>query len=241
MAGLALCIFGNLYAHDRETGYPGTGSANEEAVSLAMSTRYESRYFSEGRDALDGDSLWVNSIGIGYGMLGCEIWYGNSPDSEYDELQVSLAASYGIDNIEITAGFTYFEFPFEDADDKEVGVSVVIADTPFGTEIALDAYYSFEAGGYFAEVSLGKEIVSLENFSANLTAILGNNQGYVSDGHDGANHFAVVLAAEIQLSKSLVLGLHSAYSWALDRDIQLEGDQQLIDFLHGSIGLQWEF
>jgi hypothetical protein len=35
----------------------------------ALYTSLDSRYYSEGRDALDGDSLWVNSAELAYGKF----------------------------------------------------------------------------------------------------------------------------------------------------------------------------
>ena len=227
-----------LHAHDRETGYPESAG---DTLAMGVASRYESRYFSEGRDALDGEPLWVNSIDIAYGILGAELWYGQSPDSEYDELQLTLAATQTFGEIEVTMGFTLFEFPFEDASDEEVGIGLVIPDLPMKVEFALDAYYSFEAEGYFVELTLTREVISNERFSAGAVAILGNNQGYVSDGHDGANHFALGVEAALPMGETLAITLHVARSWALGRDAGLDGDQQLVDFLHGSVGMRLEF
>ena len=67
------------------------------------------------------------------------------------------------------------------------------------------------------------------------------NQGYVSDGHDGANHLAFRMGAEYAISESVASYLHLAHSWALDRDASLLGDSQLVDFSHASLGMQFSF
>jgi hypothetical protein len=63
----------------------------------------------------------------------------------------------------------------------------------------------------------------------------------VSDGHDGANHFALRLGLEYAVSDSVSIIAHTAYSWGLERDRSLLGDDLLSDFFYGGLGLQWSF
>ena len=51
---------------------------------------WESRYFSEGRDALDGKSLWTGSVELGYKHFSGGVWYGRSSNHAYNELQYGL-------------------------------------------------------------------------------------------------------------------------------------------------------
>jgi hypothetical protein len=46
---------------------------------------------------------------------------------------------------------------------------------------------------------------------------------------------------EFALTDSISVTAHTTYSWALGRDAALPGDEQLIDFFHGGVGLQWSF
>ncbi len=204
-------------------------------------TSLESRYLSEGRDALDGDSLWVNSVEMAYGKFFGGIWYGSSPDQDYDELQLSLGYAESIGDLEIAVGYTRFEFPFESAHDNEAGTTLTWSNLPMGCALSADAYYSFEADGYFVELALGHEFELSDSFSVVAAGFMGINQGYVSDGHDGANNVGLRLEGTVALSGNWFFFSHMTYSWAIDANPALEGDAQLINFLHGGLGLMWEF
>ena len=227
--------------HDAETGFPSTKGDLPGSFAASLATRYESNYYSEGRDSLDGDAIWVNSIEFGYGLISGAVWYGDSPSQDYDELQLSIGLSGTVGIIDLSLGFTHLEFPYDHSDDQEIGLAIGFSELPWGTELAADLYYSFGAGGCFAEFSVSKGVVENEHMSLNLAGLFGMNQGYVVDGHDGANHVAIRLETEIPIWDQLCLNLHAAYSWAISSDAALDGDAQLVDFLHGSAGLVWEF
>lgn len=74
-----------------------------------------------------------------------------------------------------------------------------------------------------------------------LAGIFGVNQGYVSDGHDGANHVALHMNAEYALTDSWMLTVHAAHSWALEQDRDKPDDALLNDFFHGEFGVQKSF
>lgn len=86
-------------------------------------------------------------------------------------------------------------------------------------------------------MALSREVELTEQLSLGVDGIFGMNQGYVSDGHDGANHFALRVGLEYALTDSWPLAAHSVYSWALDRNDSAPGDDTLRDFFHGGLGL----
>lgn len=59
--------------------------------------------------------------------------------------------------------------------------------------------------------------------------IFGVNQGYIPDGHNGANHVAMRADADYFLISDLYLTTYAIYSWALDKDPVRKGDRQLND------------
>lgn len=232
-----------------------TASANEADANLPFERPHghgqlegnfqlglESHYFSEGRDALNGDSLFTTSFELGWQHFSAGVWYGYSPDQRYDELQLSLAYTFHVtDKLEFYVSYTHFQFPREGSHDDEVGVGFAWSGLPCDIKLATDIYYSFDADGYFAEISAGKDFELNDHLTLNLSGIFGVNQGYVSDGHDGANHLAIQLGLECAVTESLAVTIHTTYSWALDTDSSAPGDAQLIDFFHSGIGLQWSF
>jgi hypothetical protein len=72
--------------------------------------------------------------------------------------------------------------------------------------------------------------------------VFGINQGYVVGGHDGANHFAAVLSATVELVEHVEIGGYLSYSWALDSDaVAHPGDALLKDLFFGGISLTFSF
>ena len=238
---LGLLSVGTVYGHDAEAELPfGRGHAHE-SVTGHVHFGWDSHYFSEGRDSLDGDSLWATSAEFSWEHLAGGIWYGSSPDQSYDELQLTLGLSQVVGDFEFYGGYTYLDFPSDGEDDHELGVGLVWSGLPLETAFTADLYYSFEADGYFTEISLAREYGLSEQWSLEAAGIFGMNQGYVSDGHDGANHFALGLATEYALSESCSVLAHASYSWAIGRESARPGDELLEDFFHGGLGLQWSF
>ena len=211
----------------------------ERAVEWSGHFGWDSRYLSEGRDELDGDSLITGAVGFSWEYLFGEIWYGVSPDQNYDELQITLGLAHSFGDFEVYGGYTHLRFPFDDSTDNEIGAGVAWSGLPLDLVLAVDAAYSFDADGYFAEVSASREIALRDDFSLGLLALLGVNQGFVSDGSDGANNFALQTSLEYSLTESISLVTQATFSWAIDRDAALPGDEQLTDFFHGGVALQW--
>lgn len=213
----------------------------EDSPDGHVHSSWDSRYSLEGRDVLDGDSLWSTSAELGWRYLVTGVWYGLSPDGDYEELQASAAFGVSAGDFEFYAGYTRFWYLSDDSDDNEVVAGLTWAGPLCGIEVSAEGYHSFEADGSFWEMALSREFEITEKLSITGVATFGVNQGYVSDGHDGANHLALELAAEYLLTDSLSLAAHLIYSWALDRDAALPGDELLTDFLHGGVGIKWEF
>ena len=91
--------------------------------------------------------------------------------------------------------------------DNEVGVGIAVPDAIFGWTPALDAYYSKAADGYFAEFSLAREFSITDQFVIVPVAISGYNDGYIADGHNGANHVLLQLIAAYTISENFTLSL----------------------------------
>ena len=202
---------------------------------------WESRYFSEGRDALDGESMWTGTLEIGYDHFSGGIWYGESSNNLYYEWQYSLALAQQANGFEFYLGYTHLVFDKDDDSDDEWSAGLSYGELPYGLETALDATYSKDAGGTFFEWSTGKEFNPSEEFQLSVSGIFGWNDGYVSDGHDQLNFFALRTGAERELTKSFSFVVHGTQSWAIDSNPSLPGDLQLKDFFHFGLGLEWSF
>ena len=231
----------SAYGHSPEAQLPFANPHAHEQIEGHAHTGWDSRYFSEGRDNLNGDSLWAGSIEIGWKGLAGGAWYGRSPDQDYDELQLSLAFTGHAGDLAFHAGYTHLRFPLDGAHDHEIGAGIEWTGLPLQLALTADAYYSFDAGGCFTEMSVTREFEITDRLSLDLSSVFGLNSGYVSDGHDGANHLALRLAARHAITDSVSVVAHTAYSWALGKDADAPGDDTLVDFFHGGIGLEWTF
>lgn len=109
----------------------------------------ESHYFSEGRDSLSGDSLWINGVQLQKGKLAVELWYATSPQLDYDELQLFLTFNQNVGNIDFYLGYKRLEFPGDDAYDTEISAGLSWLNLPLALEFFADPTYAFDAGGVF--------------------------------------------------------------------------------------------
>ena len=132
-------------------------------------------------------------------------------------------------------------FSIDDESDDEWLAGIGYAELPFNLDSSLDACYSMDAAGIFIEWSNSRKFNLSEELGFSLSGILGWNDGYISDGHDGLNYGSLRMGTEKTISKNVSLVGHGAYSWAIDKDENLLGDQQLGDFFHLGLGLEWDF
>lgn len=239
----ALCGASALVAvgHESETQLPFERPHAHGSPEGHAHLGWESVYYCEGRDALDGDSLIFGTFEMGWEHIALGVWYSDSPEQDFDDLKLSLALTQEVGDFEVYGAYTHLRFPFEDAHDNELGVGVAWSGLPYDLELAADTYYSFEAEGGFTEISVGWEFVMNDQLTAYVSSPLGFNHGYVADGHDGANHIALRVGLEHAMSEAVSLTAHATQSWALDRDESFADDELLVDFFHGGAGVQWTF
>lgn len=207
-----------------------------------LHANYESRYSSEGRDLLDGDSLVSSSMEAAWKMVSLGVWYGESPEQAYDELQLSSALNWERGDLAWYVAYTHLRFPNDGGHDHEIGIGAAWSNLTRDLALAVDAYHSLDATGTFIEASLSREFVMTESLMLIPAITFGMNEGYVSDGHDGANHTALRLGAEYRVTGSFALAAHVSYSFALSRDATRHaGDELLRDFFQAGFGAVFEF
>ncbi len=202
---------------------------------------WDSRYYSEGRDALDGDPIAWWSAEAAHGIWAGGIWHGFSPEQNYDELQLWAGVSHSINNIAFSLAWRHLRFPFENSFDNEIGLGLTWDDFCGVCAFTADIYYSLEAEGWFSEFGWHRDILSTDRFALSLSGILGANQGYVTDGHDGLNHAALSAELAVPLSETVSFGAHLTHNWSLERNLSAAGDAQLFDFWFGGFGLEISF
>ena len=230
-----------LMGHDAETNKPFEKVHAHNTLDAHFHAGWESRYFSEGRDALNGKSLWNSSLEIGYDHLSGGVWYGRSSNHQYDEWQYNLALSQEMGGYSFYAGYTHLIFAKDVESDDEWSTGISYEGLPFNLITSLDAYYSMDAKGTFYEWSNTREFNPQEDLDISFSGTFGWNENYITDGHDGLNYFSLRSGAKKVLFDNFSLAGHGVYSWPIGRDLNLVGDQGLKDFFHFGLGIEFSF
>lgn len=202
---------------------------------------WESRYFSEGRDSLDGKSLWNSSLELGYDHFSGGFWYGRSSNHQYDEWQYTFAITQKLGGYEIHAGYTHLIFPKGDESDDEWSVGVSFEELPIGFSSSLDAYYSMDTTGTFFEWVSTREFEPRDDLDVLISGSLGWNEGYIPEGHNGLNFICFRCGIEKQIGESLSITGHGSQNLSVNRNLSLVGDAQLKDFFHFGLGMEYNF
>ena len=101
--------------------------------------------------------------------------------------------------------------------------------------------YSEEADGFFIE--WGNAIVQsvTEEFELEYIGELGWNDGFVSEGHDGLNHFSFGVSTTREVTSFAALNLHAVHSWPIKRDLNNADDLLLRKTFHFGVSLEANF
>ncbi len=215
----------------------------EKNHSISALVNWESRYVLEGRDILDGEGLSSSTFEFEADEFLLGAWLARSAGADYEERNFYTAYSIETGPLEWYASYMFLQFPKDtNVDDNEVGAGVAAPEILFGLTPALDWYYSNDADGSFMEASLAKEIPVTDRFHFEPVIVVGRNDGYIGDGHDGANHVALSLFSHFHISERMALQAHISQSWAIDANpAMFADDSPLTDFLHGGVGISISF
>ncbi len=219
----------------------------EPLFEFKITTAWDSRYVSEGRDNLDGDSLFGATIeaayvGLPFGAITFGTWYAWTPASRaYSELNIWAEYRFEIGNFEAYAGYTHLRFYPFDVHENEIGAGAAYG-LPLDFTVGGDCYYSFFTDGSFFELFLERECKVAQWLLLTPTVFMGFNAGYRPEGHDGANNVTAVLDATVPINDNIEVAGYVAYNWAIDSDAARHpGDESLKDFFFGGVGLSLSF
>lgn len=219
-------------------------AAVEEGFPLEISLNgaWDSRYVSEGRDNLDGNSLLSTTLEVGYAGFTFSTWYANSPDVAYSELDLGIEYGFEVNDWEAYFGFVHLRYPHDDATENELGAGLAYNGLPWGFVPAVAWTYLAETDGSFFEASIVRPIEITDSISVEPGVIVGFNGGYMGDGHDGANHVALVFPVGLALTENVELSAYASYQWEIDSDpAHCPDDELLRDFFWGGVALGVSF
>ena len=206
--------------------------------------RWESRYVSEGRDNLAGNGLTSVFSDISLGNFTFAPWMAYGYDSEYTELNLNFIYGHKLtDQLDIYGGYTHLQDRLEDehTKDNEIFADLVYMPTaPF--DVLVNYYYSFDARGSFWEFALKREEILNEQTVLTLSSIVGFNEGYVPNGHNGLNHVQLRLNLALYPVPCIEIMPYVAYNFAIDSEPERFADDiTLHDFMWGGIGIAYHF
>jgi hypothetical protein len=141
-------------AHEPEAQQPFERPHAHAALEASFHTGWESRYASEGRDYLAGDSLGTTSIDLSGEHLTAGVWFGKSPERKYDERRFAFGLTETFGPLEAFLTCTYIQYRDADLEDHEISLWAECIELPWGLEVSANAYYSIMAEGAFIEAAL---------------------------------------------------------------------------------------
>ncbi|MFC1761670.1 hypothetical protein ACFL6U_06280 [Planctomycetota bacterium] len=219
-------------------------SEAEDQRPLHVHLLWESRYVTEGRDNLKGDALASLSSEFSVGNFTFAPWVAHGYEFRYTELNLNFI--YGMqvtDQLDVYGGYTHLQSRFagENAHDNEVSFDLAYMPTPW-FDLLASYYYSFKAQGGFSELALQREQPLSQKAVLTLRGILGINNGYIVDGHNGLNHTQLRVGLTLYPVSRLEIRSYAAYNFAINRNPErFTEDLSLRDFLWGGIGIICHF
>lgn len=207
-----------------------------------LQVSWDSRYVTEGRDNLDNAGIQTTSINYEYGLFGMQIWNGWGYESGYDELNLIPSLNYHYKNVDLYFSFNHKRFIQDNDYDNEIGSGISYSGLPYNISLGFDWYHSFTYEGSFYELSLGSEFNPAESVTIEPIMTFGINGGYITDGHDGANHVNFKIDGKYEIADTVdVLG-YIGYNIPINHDpAAYPGDRLLKHFIWGGIGLEVRF
>ncbi len=202
---------------------------------------WDSLYYSEGRDNLDGDSLFSLTAEVSYDWLTTGVWYGFSPEQSYDELDLFVSASKEVGGFEFSLSYDHIRFPSEGEYDNELSFNMVKSNLPYAMEATLETVYSFANNGFYSEFYLHREWKLTDSLTVDFSPSIGFNEGYVAAGHQHADHAALSLNFIYQLSDTLSTHVYVTQSWTIHKNSAYADDSSLRDLTLFGVGMRCSF
>ena len=216
---LVACVQSALIAQVEHPSHPTHHDLSyEHSSNWFTSAMWDSKYISEGRDNLEDGGLgsvaleWNQHFENGGEMILAG-WYAEGTSVDYSELNLAAAYGWSLENLDIAIGYTWLDFAEDNESDNEF--VLVLGTTAFNDlDFGAAFVYSDEAGGTFIELVVSR---SFEDSSVSWTPylLIGINEGYVADEHDGLNNLQMGLEISTPLNDSVELGGYIAYTIGL--------------------------
>ncbi|MCJ8301459.1 hypothetical protein [Shewanella sp.] len=214
-------------------------------IQLVADLGWDSKYVSEGRDNLDGGGITWGTVAVQHGNLNIYAIGGRADSQDYSELNFGLEYAISLsDTVEVSLGYQRLEFYGDErCNDNELFASLAYQAQTWLIP-SLGYTYSTEAGGYFVEASIHSPWQLSQGLTLTPYITQAFDFQYVTEEHQGANHFQFGVEAECLISDRLALSGHFSHTLAQE-DIKLEaiaeGNEANLDQTYAGIHLTWHF
>ncbi|QFU20548.1 hypothetical protein FM038_000760 [Shewanella eurypsychrophilus] len=206
---------------------------------------WDSEYISEGRNNLDKGGITWGTLAVQRGDLNIYATGGRADSQDYTEWNFGLEYAIAIsDTIDVSIGYQRLEFyGDEPCSDNELFSSLTYQFNDWLIP-SLAYTYSTEAGGYFVEASIHSPWELSDGFTVTPYITQAFDFQYVTEEHNGANHFQFGIEAEYIIMDQLVISGHFSHTLAQE-DIKLEAkaeeNEGSLEQTYAGIHLTWNF
>ncbi len=233
------CVFGEVFAEE--------GMLNKAGVEASGTLDYYSKYVWRGF-LLDSDS--VIQYGFDLSKYGLTLSFWGSQDVENDDALDSDELDYIVDytkefeNVSLSLGHTYYDFPETDTTSKEFYIGTTLPNMLLGPTLAYYHDYGDESDGggdgdyIVLEVSHSFGLAEDSSASFDLGGHVGYNDGLFINGEGG--DYLVSVGFTIPLTENLSFVPNANYSIPFG-DVEDVDDGNQDDEFYGGFSLGYDF
>lgn len=171
---------------------------------------YHSQYISEARLVSNEAFRWLNLTSQIDKNYSLEISYGNS--KETDEFSVSAYYQTELNQFNLYAGLSHFQFFKDNENDNELIIGVEYQATDLFVPF-IEAVYSLEANAWFIESGFNNQLLNLELLSLNTYVIASYDNGYADENYQGYNSSRIGAVMTYQMMDSLSVIFQYEKNW----------------------------
>ena len=210
-------------------------------TNFILDLGWDSKYISEGRNNLDKGGIYWTTAAVQIDDLTLFTTVGRGDSQYYIEWNMGLEYGFELgDNLSASLGYQRIEaYSDERSGDNELFATLEYTGIEWLTP-SLSYTYSTEAAGYFVEASLHSEWPISDKLTLTPYITQAFDFQYVTEEHNGPNHFQFGFEAQYQLADQLVLSGHLSRTLAQE-DIKQENPDTTASLNNTYAGLHLTF
>ncbi|NRD72137.1 hypothetical protein HQQ94_02565 [Shewanella sp. VB17] len=228
-------------SHNTRKFTPNTENNTQYLIDLG----WDSHYISEGRNNLPKGGIMWSSVAIQHNNLNVYARLGSADSLHYNEWNLGLQYTFALtENLETTLGYQRLEFYGDQrCNDNELFGLLTYSAIEWLTP-SINYTYSTEASGYFVEASLHSSWELINGFTLTPYLTQAFDFQYVTEEHNGRNHFQLGIETEYLFNHNITLSGHISRTFA-QQDITLEANiekpESGLDQTFAGIHFTWIF